>query len=888
MSHCENFQCVTKTSTNPGRLSDYQVDLSWNLPTDPKVTGYTIRRNNTIIGSVNSSINFFNDFKVPLMSQFRYVLQALSGTKVIEESQPAFAQIPNYNLAIPNETSERILCPVNLGSLPVFYNGYETNKLTWTLVPGAIKYKIYRYDELIGETSSTFFYVPQNKTFGGFTYTVTSVAENGNESYPSALARSRGRRASASIPEGIVNGIKNIEKYSEVNDGSIRNVISWRENYNGQINTSYYNVLKDDVIVAEGLWVQYFIDPSPTPGKNHTYKIINVAQYGNTFKTTTSEPIQIQTLSSTSLPSTGVVSIISVIPNDDTLKIKFQRYPGAKDYKCYVQSKPHIVKYSGNNDIIEMNGIGRNTTATLIIEALDKLGPWVKMDGYTIPGHYSVGVMSMDSGHDDEPKAMGNHWNISSMYMTNAEVNGQGDPSNAPNVIAQSAPFQGTTQDIILTGEQQFFEPWRSVKPFKFVPSTPELDEARKMPGTLKTIYYKIMENDRWKLFFDDVDTNNSQFFWMASHMMETVYDGGTVPYTDAAHVNKSTLMMIPKQTANISGGKVLHAFYDVDAFFTGRRWVDMLFWPSGDMLISGKDAATNLTTSNNTLRWGVFGQFHQLSQSKMVNGVFERTRIDLPNIAEARSAKPYPSYAYTKYNDKTKYKIGEFTITSVNDTASTTTYNMSINYFASDNRFTPTTSNRGLTFVKKGNIVRSEWGNAYQRDLNLATFNVKIEPNFTQNSPTYVNKNLGYILDAYNNVRYGSISYEKTSSSINPVRGNVYFRPGPQDDNLAPNRNEQWYDSRIKFEIYFSTTRVMFLENDYLVADVPLLYPLPFESITMAFNHHVYHTSLELDENSKNGNRIYHYNHRPFADERHWDNMGFEVLTDFPIFFPN
>ncbi len=31
------------------------------------------------------------------------------------------------------------------------------------------------------------------------------------------------------------------------------------------------------------------------------------------------------------------------------------------------------------------------------------------------------------------------------------------------------------------------------------------------------------------------------------------------------------------------------------------------------------------------------------------------------------------------------------------------------------------------------------------------------------------------------------------------------------------------------------------------------------------------------------NKRKEYWINFRPFADERHWDNMGFEVLTSFP-----
>ena len=36
-------------------------------------------------------------------------------------------------------------------------------------------------------------------------------------------------------------------------------------------------------------------------------------------------------------------------------------------------------------------------------------------------------------------------------------------------------------------------------------------------------------------------------------------------------------------------------------------------------------------------------------------------------------------------------------------------------------------------------------------------------------------------------------------------------------------------------------------------------------------------------EQRTWNPDNAYWINFRPFADERHWDNMGFEVLTSFP-----
>jgi hypothetical protein len=46
-----------------------------------------------------------------------------------------------------------------------------------------------------------------------------------------------------------------------------------------------------------------------------------------------------------------------------------------------------------------------------------------------------------------------------------------------------------------------------------------------------------------------------------------------------------------------------------------------------------------------------------------------------------------------------------------------------------------------------------------------------------------------------------------------------------------------------------------------------------------------LYHTANDRNENVDYGyaSSAYWYNNRPWADERHWDDMGYEVLPSFP-----
>ncbi len=51
-----------------------------------------------------------------------------------------------------------------------------------------------------------------------------------------------------------------------------------------------------------------------------------------------------------------------------------------------------------------------------------------------------------------------------------------------------------------------------------------------------------------------------------------------------------------------------------------------------------------------------------------------------------------------------------------------------------------------------------------------------------------------------------------------------------------------------------------------------------------MYFAHYVYHSTNDRQDLIRySPENSYWINHRPFADERHWDNMGFQVLNAFP-----
>ena len=75
-------------------------------------------------------------------------------------------------------------------------------------------------------------------------------------------------------------------------------------------------------------------------------------------------------------------------------------------------------------------------------------------------------------------------------------------------------------------------------------------------------------------------------------------------------------------------------------------------------------------------------------------------------------------------------------------------------------------------------------------------------------------------------------------------------------------------------------------MEQGQVVKDAvfPAGVTLPFDHCQVYFVHQVYHTANDrpelLDYDPADP---YWVNNRPYADERHWDNLGFAVLDSFP-----
>ncbi|HEX5323783.1 MAG TPA: hypothetical protein VFW40_08355, partial [Capsulimonadaceae bacterium] len=86
--------------------------------------------------------------------------------------------------------------------------------------------------------------------------------------------------------------------------------------------------------------------------------------------------------------------------------------------------------------------------------------------------------------------------------------------------------------------------------------------------------------------------------------------------------------------------------------------------------------------------------------------------------------------------------------------------------------------------------------------------------------------------------------------------------------------------DDRSRFDLFISQKHFAVFEDGRKVYDYNLPKPLPFTTARVYFTHYVYHTGNEINE-LRQGKpfETFWIDAMPWSDERHWDNMGFEVL---------
>ena len=615
--------------------------------------------------------------------------------------------------------------------------------MSWDPTPGSVSYNVYAYNGLVARgLTSTSYQTQQIGTLAvsnGKTFSVTAVDASGRESLPSNIVNPVGTYSVASPPTWTDATLcpvpTEIVVTPQWNSGAPRNLVVWR----GNGCSSTYNVYRDGQKLASGMWGLNYIDTTVTAGSSHSYSITTVKTYWPTQPESAQSPsMTAVALSSVPTFMATKVNVTGVKRNDDSVSVYFDSVPGATDYRIYKLSNPNTPKYAGVRNIgtfgagpypitpysIELNNVDVTNGNDVVVEAVDQLGPFQTMDGSAGPG-----MMWPDGMH--------------------VVTNGQGDPSNMPNAIARSDTLHLTAKARGLAGAQAFFDTFRNSKPL--------VDGNANIPTAINTSEAGNIvqsENDKWIIRDYHADEINSKNFIMNNHFMDTTFDGPSIDNHSFSHNNNTSLAMQPKQSADISGGKVLHFTMESDAHMDGRRWVDVIFTQAGQPLLRADPSKLVLgpgvlTPAANEFVWSINASNPTLEQMDGIDATGKEIVHELTDTAHGVGA------------------------------------------------------------------------------------------------------------DSSTRVRWDGV----------PLANGT-----PQD-----------LDKRHVFDIFLSQTRVQIYEEGKLYKDMPLFKPLSYSSLDMYATHEVYHTGNDRHELiDYSPSETYWFNYRPWSDERHWDNMGFEVLDSF------
>lgn len=485
------------------------------------------------------------------------------------------------------------------------------------------------------------------------------------------------------------------------------------------------------------------------------------------------------------------VVVTGVAVNNSSAKIDFLPVAGARDYRIFDVSNPTVVKYAGMIHLdagpayhfvmqpdgvtpvypytstldsfaawrpqtlnvpgteIEWNMLGDDQPHTLLVQAVDALGPAPPHNLYDVntnPTDAPAGLLGSNEG----PTPDGN-----------VSINGQGPSTDAPHVIAQSAPFVVQANPAVVPipsrpdATQTFFDSFDDSENASLQRVGPVNPSTGVMTYTLNAGTPRA-----WNIVYHGADTDHSVPMVEDGHFMDVLFDGQTpssLPWYlhSLEHVQYTNMSMTPQASADLSNGALLHLTQEVDGHLDQTfRWLAWQLAPANDPITNFKadDQITNGGTDNS-------GSPINQSDKALWVQVFAHFCDAMLFEGPASSTNPAPH----------------------------------------TNAFVPVTLGKVPACVRM-----SHWGG-----------------------------------------------------------------------------NGRGLDNRERWDLFLTTRHIALFEDGQLLmqSDIPDG-GLPFTQAKLYFTHYLYPTGLEhLLLPGMEPWETYWLNEFPYSDERHWDNMGFEVL---------
>ncbi len=301
----------------------------------------------------------------------------------------------------------------------------------------------------------------------------------------------------------------------------------------------------------------------------------------------------------------SVLVVRNVAADTSSVKVGFDAVPGAADYRMYDVSDPAHMKYAGlvlpasrkgpltPNLQIEWNGLVPGHRATLIVEAVDRLGPFPATGVASFDPPLPQGC-SLAASAVRVPAALGAAETATFVAGADAgpasngavAANGRGCPSDVPGVIARSAPVAVSASGVAAlpsssSASQVFFDGFGS-------------DES----GTLNRIVAAdpIAGSETftlgrppvsWTVLVDNADVANTSAFIAGGQFNDVLFDQPAARANPALRSPRASFALVPNATADFSGGRILHATVEIDSHFSSRRAFSIDLAPATDPLAS-------------------------------------------------------------------------------------------------------------------------------------------------------------------------------------------------------------------------------------------------------------------------------------------------------------
>ena len=337
----------------------------------------------------------------------------------------------------------------------------------------------------------------------------------------------------------------------------------------------------------------------------------------------------------------STVVVTGVAAYHSSVKVYFAPVAGAKDYRVYDVTSPNNVKYAGwahltasancpgsscfNHFLaqadgvtpvfpyqvvsgatggpqvldvpalqIDWNNVGDGQPHTLVVEAVNMLGPVPQASLYS--GTFSANTPLVN------PMPAGAMLGMNKGPTSDGKIstNGQGPHTNVPQVIAASAPFvvQANRNFVQIpskgTATQTFFDTFDNSEASTIRLASRD-DAGVNQYGNLGLMKYTLNAgtSKAWDIEYRQANNADSMPFISSDHFMDMLFDGATPGVSAPTHTLYASVAMSPTRSFEISGGKIAHLVMEVDGHQSFRRWMEIQVAPASDPL-EGWDSANH------------------------------------------------------------------------------------------------------------------------------------------------------------------------------------------------------------------------------------------------------------------------------------------------------